>query len=157
VPVVLVLVVLSWLQANNFTGGALADRFSDTTLTHRDELIYDDWLIFLENPVLGAGPGLGQSARMGMVAHTEFSRMFSEHGSFGFAALLLMLWMAVTRVQQAGSSLERAYVASMLVWGFLYMMVNGMRLAAPSLVFGLAFIRITPGSEIPRRHGMFFR
>jgi hypothetical protein len=103
--------------------------------------MYDDWQIFVESPLFGAGPGLGQAARMGMVAHTEFSRMLSEHGSFGLLALAIMASLPILRVRNAASELEKGYALALVVWTFLYMAANGMRLAAPSFAYGLAFAR----------------
>jgi O-antigen ligase len=144
-PLLLVVVLFAWPYIDNYTEGALAERFTDTNLTHRDELVYDDWLIFLDNPVFGAGPGMGMASRMGLAAHTEFSRMFSEHGLCGAAALVLMAVMMWRRFAASQSNLEKGYVVSMFCWGILYMAVNGMRLAAPSLICGVACVQLTDG------------
>jgi O-antigen ligase len=140
-PMMLLLLAIMWPRIDAFTDGALSERFTDVNLTHRDELAYDDWLTFLDSPVFGAGPGMGQAARMGLAAHTEFSRLLAEHGICGLAALTMLALAAWRRWLSAGSHLEKGYVVSLLAWGVLYMMVNGMRLAAPSLACGLAFAR----------------
>jgi O-antigen ligase len=140
-PLLLLLLAIMWPRFDAFTDGALSQRFTDINLTHRDELAYEDWLTFLDSPMFGAGPGMGQAARMGLAAHTEFSRLLSEHGICGLVAITLLGLAAWRRWVAAGSLLERGYVVSLLAWGVLYMMVNGMRLAAPSLVCGLAFAR----------------
>jgi len=145
VPALLLLILLAWPRIDAFTDGALAERFTDTNLTHRDELAYDDWLIFLDNPIFGAGPGMGQAARMGLVAHTEYSRLLSEHGICGLVAIAILGVAAWRRWTMAESDLERGYVVSMIGWAALYLAVNGMRLAAPSFVGSLAFARFAMG------------
>jgi hypothetical protein len=147
VPALLMLILIAWPRIDSFTDGTLAERFTDTNLTHRDELAYDDWLIFLDNPLFGAGPGMGQAARMGLVAHTEYSRLLSEHGVCGIVALLVLAVAGWRRWLLAESDVERGYVLSMLGWAGLYMAVNGMRLAAPSFVGALAFTRFTTRSS----------
>ncbi len=145
IPLLLMLILIAWPRIDAFTEGALAERFTDTNLTHRDELAYDDWLIFLDNPVFGAGPGMGQAARMGLVAHTEYSRLLSEHGICGLVAITILGVAGWRRWMMAESDLERGYVVSMIGWAALYLMVNGMRLAAPSFVASLAFTRFAMG------------
>jgi hypothetical protein len=77
----------------------------------------------------------------GLTAHTEQTRLLAEHGAFGIIALITVLAMAATRFLQTSSLMMRAFVSSMLFWVLLYMAANGMRIAAPSFVFGLAFLR----------------
>jgi O-antigen ligase len=145
-PILFMLILIAWPRIDAFTDGALAQRFTDTNLTHRDELAYDDWLTFLENPLFGAGPGMGQAARMGLAAHTEYSRLLAEHGLCGLAALAVLAFAALRRWATAPTNLEKAYIVSMIGWAVLYMAVNGMRLAAPSFVAGLAFTQIASRS-----------
>ncbi len=134
------LVVVPRLEA--FTHGAIVDRFLDTNPTGRDQLAEADLLIFLDHPVLGVGPGQAKAlrevtGRVG-VAHTEFTRMLSEHGVLGLAALILMLSIAARRFLAARGPGEKAIVAMLFTWSLLFMLVGGMRIVAPSFVFGLA-------------------
>lgn len=129
-------------RLESFTGGALADRFLDTSPTGREQLAKADWLIFLDNPILGVGPGQARplrsiAGRIG-VAHTEFTRLIAEHGLFGVAALILLLSVAVRRFASARDAEERAIVAMLCAWSLLFMLVSGMRVVAPSFAFGLA-------------------
>lgn len=134
-------------RLDTFTGGALSNRFRNTNLTHRDELLRDDVLIFLEHPLFGAGPGMERESRRGLVAHTEFSRLLSEHGLLGVAALLLLVDMALRRVKAAKSTTEKAHALSFVGWSFLYMAVNGMRLVAPSFTYALAWAELDAEAE----------
>lgn len=127
---------------NAFTGGALFDRVQQTDVTHRDELMQQDLELLEEHPIFGAGVGMSRFAhRSGLTAHTEQTRLLAEHGAFGIIALITVLAMAATRFLQTNSLMMRAFVTSMLFWVLLYMAANGMRIAAPSFVFGLAFLR----------------
>jgi hypothetical protein len=63
---------------------------------------------------------------------------------FGLVALVLLLWMAWTALRQAQTPGAKAIVATAIGWSFLFMATSGMRLVAPSFLFGLAFARIYP-------------
>ena len=72
-------------------------------------------------------------------AHTEFTRLVAEHGVLGLAALGLLVlhgWRVVWRVK---SPRWRAFVAAMVAFSLLYMVVNAMRLVLPAFSFSLAF------------------
>src|SRR5262249_17140325 len=110
-----------------------------------------DLEIWADNPILGVGPGLAKGTRAlyyeragSNGAHTEFSRLVSEHGIFGFGALWLLIVAAFKNINRARSAKARAVTASMVGWSFLYMMNAAMRLAAPSLVFGVTFAHLLP-------------
>jgi O-antigen ligase len=141
---------------DGFTGGALSVRFQDTGLTGRDRLIRGDIELWKENPIFGVGPGQGRvqrgtyflnsggttsaaASQREMSAHTEFSRLLSEHGVFGLAALLLLVFGAVINVRRAGTPRMRALIAGLAAWSALFMVSNAMRILAPSFVFGIGF------------------
>ena len=64
--------------------------------------------------------------------------MFSEHGLLGLGALILLLFSAVDRFVSARGPVERGIVAMLYAWSLLFMLVTGMRVVAPSFIFGLA-------------------
>lgn len=128
-------------QLDAFTGGALEARLQDVDPTGRGELLEADLKIWANNPILGVGPGQATASRdeLMLIAHTEFSRLLSEHGVFGFAALIALLaagWVAFKRARGAQS---KALVVALVAWSFLFMLNAAMRTAAPSFVFGLAY------------------
>ena len=132
---------------NDFTGGALEDRFEDTGTTQRSEIALSDFEIFFENPVFGVGVGSAYSYRERFfitkaASHTEFSRMLSEHGAFGLAAFACMCAMLIGNLKRPNSRPGRAFVAGIMVWAVMFMMNTGMRLAAPGFIWGLSFITI---------------
>lgn len=131
---------------DSFTGGALVHRFESTNLSHRDDLVFADLAIWLENPVGGSGPGAAKSVRASMthsssIAHTEFSRLLSDHGLFGIVAMGVLFLMGFRMLLATEPGGQRAFVAVMVSWALIYMAVNGMRLVAPSLLLGLGALR----------------
>ncbi len=130
-----------WPRLIKFTGGAIEKRFKETSMTNREGIFMDDMRLFAENVWLGVGPGQAKKVRsfdQGAASHTEFSRLLSEHGIFGVLALLSLLIMAFSLIKRGRNSFHRAVALSGVLWSFAYMLVNGMRLAAPCLMFGLS-------------------
>jgi hypothetical protein len=83
------------------------------------------------------------------MAHTEFSRLLSEHGAFGVVALLSLLAMTLVNLKRQPSNLGRAMVIGAAAWSVMFMLNAGMRLGAPSFIWGLTFVTII--SPLPRR------
>lgn len=132
---------------DNFTGGQLQERFEDTGTTHRAEIAESDYAIFLENPLFGIGVGSSYNYRERFlshkaISHTEFARMISEHGGLGLFALVCMFFMILANLKRANSVAGKAFVAGSIGWSVLFMMNTGMRLSAPSLMWGLSFITV---------------
>lgn len=142
-------VLVAWVVSpalDSFTGGALSRRFESRNLSHRDDLVLADLAIWFESPVGGSGPGVAKSERAARthassIAHTEFSRLLSDHGLFGIVAMGLLLAMGLRMLRTAEPGGHRAFVAVMVAWSLVYMAVNGMRLVAPSLLLGLGAMR----------------
>ncbi len=138
-------------QLDNFTGGAITHRFQDASLTGRDELALGDFALWAGHPVFGVGPGMAKWDRqvdfIPAAAHTEFTRLVAEHGTFGLVAFLLLLLMAVRSVQLARDPWHKALVAAMLGWAFVFMMNAAMRLVAPAFILGLTMAQLAPEEE----------
>jgi hypothetical protein len=145
--VLLALLVLPRLDA--YTGGVVSQRFSDSNVTGRDKIALSDLDIFRTNPVLGVGPGqstpLHADRFEASFAHTEFTRLLSEHGSFGLLALGFLAWMTIGRAMRPMGPLEKGLVLALMAWALLTMAHSAMRLVAPSFVFGLAAARFPLG------------
>jgi hypothetical protein len=134
---------------DKFTGGALSNRFTNTDLTKRDDIIWADFEIWKEHPVVGVGPGMAQFDRETLLgrdsaAHTEFSRLVAEHGFLGGIAFILLLIMAIRNFYRARTVTGKSVVACMMGWSFLFMFVNAMRLVAPAFAFAIGFATILP-------------
>lgn len=139
---------------NNFTGNAIVKRFEERSTTGRDTMVLADLQVWWDNPVFGVGPGMARpyynavpSLGYRIPAHTEFSRMLSEHGMFGLVSLLLLLFMAWNNFRRAGDRQSRSLVIGLLVWSFLYMAANAMRLMAPAFIYGITFARMLSESS----------
>lgn len=133
---------------NRFTGGQLQERFEDTGTASRTEIAESDIALFLDNPVLGVGVGESYALRSvylnrKAMSHTEFSRMLSEHGIFGLGALLMLVAMVVVQFKRQRSAQGRALVLGCATWCCLFMTNAGMRMAAPSLMWGLMFVTVS--------------
>ena len=139
-----VAVAILWPRLDAFTGGTLSARFENSKTTGRTELAEADLQIWKEHPVFGIGVGLAQERRNQLIAkdlasHTEFTRLLAEHGLLGLLATALLLLMAWENLRRARGAAAQGIVAAAIVWTFAFMLVSGMRLLAPSLVFGLTF------------------
>lgn len=148
-----VLVLFTFLGAavifprlNAYTGGALQERYSSTSVGMRQTLMEEDLSLWSENPVLGVGPGMSKYYRAGLrgmevASHTEFTRLLSEHGTFGLLALLMLLVIAGVAYLRAPSALEKAWVSALSGWAFIEMSHSAMRIMAISFLFGLAMVQ----------------
>lgn len=132
---------------NNFTDGKLLERFEETETTHRMEIIESDLQILAENPLMGIGLGNARDYRekflgFSAASHTEFSRLISEHGIWGIFAILTLILMTSLNMLRIDSIFGRALIAGTVLWCCLFMFNAGMRLAAPSFLWGLSFVTL---------------
>ena len=135
-----------WPRLVDFTEGAIEKRFKQTSLTNREDIFMEDLRIFESHFFLGVGPGQAKKLRHekaeGAAAHVEFSRLLSEHGIFGLFSLIAMFLMALRTLKSAKTNLNKANAVAGLIWGLFFMGINGMRLLAPSFMFGFAAVTI---------------
>ncbi len=147
------LVVLPRLD--RFTGGELQTRFEDTDTTGRLAIALDDLAIWIDHPVVGVGPGRAERYRRTfgeqVAAHTEYTRLLAEHGMLGAVSLLLLFAMAAGLVLRTRNPQARAITAAFATWSLLSMFHVGMRVAAISIVFGLAAVHLTMPAVVRRR------
>ena len=144
---VLIFLVFIFPYMNDFTGGKLQERFEDRGTTNRTEIIESDLILFLKNPIFGTGVGESKDYSQKILgfesaSHTEFSRIISEHGSFGILALFALALAAIYNLKRQKLSFGKALVGGAVVWSGLFMLNAGMRLAAPAFMWGLSFITI---------------
>jgi hypothetical protein len=135
--------VLIFPRLDTFTGGALKDRFADTDPGGRSTIIQEDFRLWGEHPILGLGPGSARQERRGefRIAHTEYTRMLSEHGLFGLVALAALFYLALTQALRHEPTQGKAVRIAFIVWSMAAMLHVGMRLAAVGLLFGLGCAR----------------
>lgn len=135
-------VVVPYLDA--FTKGAIFERFQDTRMSRREDLIEADMQAWNDSPLYGVGVGMSKeyheaAVNISAASHTEFSRLLAEHGMLGAAALCLILVAGLMNVARSRSPAAKAVAASCVCWSLLFMFANATRLVAPSFVFGLVF------------------
>jgi hypothetical protein len=142
-------VFLIFPALNSFTGGNLERRYADSRTSGRDQLLQDDVNVWLKSPVLGVGPGVAKLRRekSGYAAHTEYSRLLSEHGLLGIAAAAVLGIVLVRQFPRQSVASHQALVASLLVWALMFMASDAMRLVAPALALSFGAIRL---SALPR-------
>jgi hypothetical protein len=148
-----VLLVFTFLGAaviiprlNEFTGGALQERYSSTSGGLRKTIVDEELDMWRDNPIMGVGPGMSKYYRSDLLglevaSHTEFTRLLSEHGLFGLMALLVLVGIAARCYLKAPTVLEKAWVSSFSGWAFIEMSHSAMRIVAISLLFALATIQ----------------
>jgi hypothetical protein len=142
VALVIQFVVLPRLD--QYTGGMLLLRFSDTDTSGRLQLGEVQLQIWLEHFISGVGPGKATVAGQAIwghnvASHTEITRLLAEHGLFGLAALLVLGIGGLVCLWRAPSGWERSLVAACLAWTLLFFLTSAMRTAAPSFLYGLAW------------------
>lgn len=141
------------------TGGALFERFQDTSLTGRDVLIQADLGIWMKNPVWGVGPGRSALMHLALfrdsASHTEFSRMLAEHGALGLVSMLLLAAMSLRNVRRGRGATAKALAASLVGWSFLFMTNVAMRTVAPSFLIGLTFARLLAEDDAGGARGVW--
>ncbi len=128
-------------QLNVITSGAFADRFTSSHLTGRDRIMEADLMAFRENPLFGVGPGQSKAYHVRTFrlssSHTEYTRLLAEHGLHGLASMLMLLWMAGSRLMRRAPPASKALAAGFTTWSLLFMFHAAMRMAVVSFIFAL--------------------
>jgi hypothetical protein len=129
-----------WPRLDTFTGGTITERFSETDITRRDDLGWEDLHIFDQHLFFGVGPGrssLGHDDDI--ITHTEFTRVLAEHGLLGATAAVILCVAGIWNVRRADGPTARALALALMAWSCVFMLNSAMRTVAPAFVFGLAF------------------
>jgi len=143
-----------WQYLDQFTGGKLGERFSNLSLTGRNRIANEDLAIWQEHFLLGAGIGRSSLEREApgaerIAAHTEYTRLLSDHGLLGVLSLLLLIGVVVDNLLSRRPRFAKPVVIASTTWALLYLGVSGMRTAAPALLFGLGLARMTALPGLP--------
>jgi len=127
---------------DKLSGGTLEARLRDFDTTGRSELALADWITFLENPLVGVGPGQSPIYHIEYFryasSHTEYTRMLSEHGILGLISLIILLGVMWSRFMKRESKRTKSIVVSLTLWAAITMLHAATRLVAPAFIFGLA-------------------
>lgn len=134
-------------QLDQYTGGAMSARFSDTDTAHRSDIADSDWKIFVEHPVVGVGPGRSPELRgagpaEGRQSHVAYTRLLSEHGLLGAGVLGCLAAIVATALRRATGRRAVAWSLALLSWAAVTMAHADVRLGAVSFAFGLACLAV---------------
>lgn len=151
-------------QVEEATGGKIVERYTNTESSGRDQLAASEMRLFLDNPALGVGPGVGVYKRLeeggfGAASHTEYTRMLGEHGILGLLSLGCLVYFAGRAIRMARTRRTRGLACAMVMWTGLFLGIYSTRLAAPALVLGIACALRSPpperraSSALPRTAG----
>ncbi|WP_416448174.1 O-antigen ligase family protein [Leeuwenhoekiella sp. A2] len=119
-----------------------AGRIKEDLSTGRKELISSELTFFINNPVFGIGVGKSKEyreAKYGIesASHNELSRLLSEHGIFGLAALMLLV--SVPFAYRLQNRKNYVFYGFLSMW-FLTINHSSMRIAAPAFIYALALL-----------------
>jgi O-antigen ligase len=146
--IVLIIVFVVAPRLDDFTSGALSERYSDFDTTGRAEIIEADLELFEKSKLTGVGVGMSARFRRfmpGTAAHTEYSRLLAEHGIFGIVAIVLLIFMFVRAWFKAPDTISKAWTLSLSAWAFVEMSHAAMRVASIGFVFGWALCELQSG------------
>ena len=145
--------VAIWSYTSIQTSGLIEKRYSNQDAAGRTkkdrlggrEAIMDvEFKVFIDNPVLGVGAGMGKQFRkdnfgVNVASHNEITRMLSEHGLFGIFGLLLLL---ITPLILYMNNRQHLYFLSFYVFWLLTINHAAMRTAAPAFVYALTLLSV---------------
>jgi O-antigen ligase len=150
--------ILVFIFSNNLSGNQLALRYSGETnstlegsrekdltvlTTGRWDILVTDWNIFQDHFMTGVGPGESKGIRPqygypAIAAHTEISRLFSEHGVGGFIIVLALFSFPFYWVRKQRSNFSKALTAALLMVSIGTMFHAAMRTNTTTVCFALA-------------------
>jgi O-antigen ligase len=130
-------------ELDQFTGGMLKTRFSNVDTTGRSDIAKAQLSIWVNNPILGVGPGMSSNTLenefgVAIASHTEYARFLSEHGIPGAIALFIILLIGIKAYLRTPFGFPQAWMAALLVWPLMEMTHAAMRIAAIGFIFGLS-------------------
>ena len=140
--------------SSNFTKGMINTRYAslfnlynpqETKLSGRAKIMALDLEIFRDNFLMGVGPGVARDLRWRygygteIGAHSEFTRMLSEHGLFGLISLLSILILSFKEYKRR-IDYNKIILGCMSIFGILTMFHSAFRIALPGYIYGLAYV-----------------
>jgi hypothetical protein len=139
----LVSIFIVYPVLDKFTNSLLAQRFTDVNLTNRGEIAWGEILVWFDYPLFGVGPGVSPYMTLRYTgifaaAHTEYTRMLSEHGVFGLLAIIIMGIIVARSYFKSPDWLYKTWVVVFLLWPLTEMSHAAMRVAAIPILMGMA-------------------
>lgn len=110
----------------------------------REAVIDTDLKLFVDNPILGIGVGMGKENRkeslgQAVAAHSEVSRLLSEHGLFGIFSFLILLFVPFAVYI---NNKQHIYFFSFFLFWLLTINHAALRIAAPAFVYALCLLSV---------------
>jgi hypothetical protein len=150
----------TWTYSSLQTSGLIDKRYANEDaigriksdrLGGREQIMNAEFKLFLDNPILGAGAGMGKQLRkeslgFEIVSHNEITRMISEHGLFGILGLLILF---ITPFLLYINNKQHLYFLSFYIFWLLTINHAAMRIAAPAFVYALALLSVE--IKIPKK------
>jgi len=142
-----------WTYTSLQTSGLIEKRYANQDargrekkdrLGGREAIIGADYKLFMDNPLMGVGAGMGKELRkedlgQEVAAHNEISRMLAEHGLFGIFGLLILL---ITPFALYINNKQHLYFLSFYFFWLLTINHAAMRIAAPAFVYALTLLSV---------------
>lgn len=142
-----------WTYTSSQTSGLINKRYANKDaagrlkkdrLGGREEIMDTEFKLFLDNPILGIGAGMGKELRkevfnLEAASHNEITRMLSEHGLFGILGLLILLTAPFVLYI---NNLQHLYFFSFYIFWLLTINHAAMRIAAPAFVYALSLLSV---------------
>jgi hypothetical protein len=142
-----------WTYSSFQTRGLIEKRYANQDargrekkdrLGGREQIMNEEVTLFLENPILGVGAGMGKQLRKeafgdDAASHNEITRMFSEHGLFGIFGLLILF---ITPFVLYINNRQHLYFLSFFIFWLLTINHAAMRTAAPAFVYALSLLLV---------------
>jgi hypothetical protein len=150
---------LVFLLASYQTDGLLFKRYNNQNPSGlyksyekngRKDIAMDEINQFKKNPIMGVGVGKTKETRSlkhgsSISTHNEITRMLAEHGLFGIAGILILLF---TPLFLYLLDKENVYLICLLAFWLLTVNHTGMRVAAPSFIYALALLSFKKDTEV---------
>ena len=132
------------LISNRYANQDARGRVKSSLLTGREEIMGNEFGLFLENPLIGIGVGKGKENRIEelgetVASHNEITRMLAEHGAFGVLGMLILL---ITPLALYINNRQNIYLLSFFTFWLLTINHAAMRLAAPAFVYALSLLHV---------------
>lgn len=152
-----------WNYVNEQTEGRLEYRYEgknyltgkqkDIT-SGRTDIMLTEMSYFYQNPMFGIGPGMGSllvinKAGKAAHSHSEYTRLFSEHGMFGVTALLILIIAPLVQIFKLPRT-HRPLPMAIFVFVLFTLSHSAMRLAIPGFFYGLCLITPVFAPKKPR-------
>lgn len=142
-----------WTYSSFQTKGLIEKRYANQDargrekkdqLGGREQIMNEELKLFMDNPILGVGAGIGKEKRKEtfgeeVASHNEITRMLSEHGLFGIFGLLILF---VTPFVLYINNREHLYFLSFYIFWLLTINHAAMRTAAPAFVYALSLLLV---------------